>query len=212
MKRLVLLLMIFVIMVTPVAYAGAREEILDSMGDYLEVNLGKNNKGYYQDDSFNFAQIKKMIIITSIQKGGARKLTEPEIIMKSEVEVKNKINENFNTYMAENFDEIASEYRRLAPIIGNDSSVEGESHWKNYFYTKADTIVHIEVLAYNQARDFANVAMVFTVYNNGKEVLCYKDFRLNAKNSVKEGVFDRIVLAFVEKMDKAVSDSKSKRK
>lgn len=212
MKKLLLVLMLFIMMTMPVTYAGVREETINDMGQYLQVNLGKNNKGYYKDDSFDFTTIKKMIIVTSIQKGGAMKLTEPEIIVKSEIMIRDRMNENFNAYIAKTFDDVHSEYQRLAPIIGTDSGTDSENHWKNYFYSNADTIVHIEALAYNEARDFANVAMVFTVYNNSKEVLCYKDFRLNARNSSKEGVFHRIAEAFVEKMDKAVSDSRNKRK
>lgn len=212
MKKLLLVFMMFIIMSFSVAYAGVREETVDDIGNYVAVNLGKNNKGYYKDESFDFKQIKKIAIVASIQKGGASKLTDSEIITKSEVMIKDKINENFNAYLAKTFDDILSEYKVVASVTASETAVDPKTHWKNYFFSNADTIIHIEVLAYNQERETANAAMVFTVYNDGQEVLCYKDFRLNASNSSKEGVFHRIASAFVEKMDQAVSESKSRKK
>lgn len=213
MRKLLLILLMFVIMSIPVTYAGTREEMLNDMGKYVEVDLGKNNKGYYKDESFDFSQIKNITIITSVQKGNNSKLTDAEIITQSETIVKDKFNENFNRYLARTFDDALTEYKRLSNVIGtNDSETDAKSAWKTYFFSNTDTIIHIEAFAYNQTKPFANVAMVFTVYNNGKEVLCYKDFRLNVQNSSKEGVFNRIAESFVEKVDKEISNSRNKKR
>lgn len=100
-------------------------------------------------------------------------------------------------------------------ILSNSTTIFPDENAKtiafaNFLSNSADVILIANIFSYNEFNGLGNVLIDFTITDckTAKNVMYYKDTRLNAPRSSKEDLSERIADSFISKLNDSVEDNK----
>lgn len=214
MTRILILLMVLMSYVFP-AYASNDPwyDAGQAAGQIIGASIfsgspGTDSKNFYKDENYNFSNIKKIVLISTVPKQAQAYVDDPYLenkypgIFASELKETNIIfvplEKVLNDFYQTPESRTAPKDDPMAPV-------------RNYLKANYDAILSVYIYAYNmRSGNTGNCALDFKMLNtiNGADILYYKDFRLNAPRSWPEGMIKRITGQFKNKLIDAINNSK----
>ncbi|MGE1061234.1 hypothetical protein NXG27_01095 [Megasphaera paucivorans] len=198
--------MIFVLLlfvtVSSNVYADDWYNIGYSIGQSIGNSPAQDDKSFYKDDKYDFTHIKKICVVSTVPPQCYAYISDPYITQK------------YTNYISHSFADIcnmssANEAGDVFTALYSDTlkpgSTEFNSAYITYIRKNYDAVLYVNIYAYNQNEGLGNVFMDFRLIDTktGKDVMYYKDMRLNAPRSDKEGMIQRITNTFRTKFKKA---------
>jgi len=182
-----------------------------AIGGLLGGTPGNDIKDFSKDKQYKFDKIKNICTITIVPQNYSRNVVNVNM-------VGNYDGVLAKTFPVETFRPKVTVGSKLMRAFFDDPATKFISEqdrfaaFKKYIATNYDAILYINIYAYNRGmNNTGNCALDFKLVDlkSGKDILYYKDFRLNAPRSWPEGMIQRITDTFKGKLEDAIEDSKN---
>lgn len=208
MRKLFFVLLIFLFAMQPATYADPWYDLGYNIGAALGNSSGQDDKSFYQSPTYDFSKIKKICFNTTVPNGFEQYVSDPFI---TETYIKNFKEKFSDTNIivdssAETINKFYAQDQSLSKLP-QDMQIK---EYTNFIHQNYQAVLYINLYAYYQNGPLGNVFMDFTLKNfqGEKPILYYKDMRMNAPRSTKEGMIKRITGAFKDKLTNAIKKEK----
>lgn len=171
---------------------------------------GTDSKNFYRSSNYDFSKLKNMYLVVTIPKGLEKHIEDPYIVEKHTEYMQKELKKlGYNVITQVELSEELANNPVLKPYLEKDTV----SAINSYLCICYPIYVNVKIYAYNNYSN-GNVFLDFNLFdfNENKNILFYRDARLNAPRSSKEGMIKRITEQFTNKLNGAVEESREKHK
>lgn len=176
--------------------------------------LGNSDKNFYCDPTYDFSQVRYVVVGSTINPQAGGWISDPYIAQKYPEVVWKALNEKkipvftFGVALKNYIDHDASKH----PEYTNEQHVAAAL---GKIYSTGGVFVNAQIMAYSQDPYYSGIGncfINFTVYGpNGQTIMYYSDKRLNAPRSSKEGMSERIAGAFAKKFNEVYKKARGEK-
>lgn len=171
-----------------------------AIGSSIGNSPGVDDKDYYCNPSYNFNNMRRVLIIAQVPQQYAQYISDPYIPNEYVEFAKDALKD---TMIVSNVNDAERDFNALG--LKFNTQDEYTKAFGDYVASHYDGILIVNIYAYSQNGSYGNVFMDFTLKDNYaiNTLMYYKDMRMNAPRSNKVGMIKRITGAFQNKIKKA---------